>query len=255
MIPKIHELAVDEINPPAHPHRVDFDEPAMLELMASIDAHGLEQPIKVRRAGKRYEIIYGHRRWEAHRRLHRLTIPAFLDAHATDAATERARFAENLQRADLTPMEEAAAIERAMHDAQLTEPAIARMLNRTPGWIRGRLALLTLTPDVQDALHAKTLSTGAALELGAVDDLAHRAYLLEHAVRAGASIAVIRSWVAEYLVQRDAARGAPLPPPDPSRAPAAAVVLMQCWSCHQPHDHMQLQIVRICIPCMKELER
>lgn len=252
---KLTEISVDEINPPEHPHRLGFDEAEMLELMGSIEASGLQNPIHVRRAGDRYEIIHGHRRWEAHRRLRRLIIPAFLIAHATDIAVQRARFAENLQRADLTPMEEAAAIDQAMRDCTLSLDAVALMLRRPHAWVRGRLALLTLTPDVQAQLHEKTISTGAALSLADVDDDAHRAYLLEHAVRNGASIAVIRAWVSEYITQRDAASGAALPPPDTSRPPASAVVLMECWSCHQPHDHTTLQIIRICIPCMKELER
>jgi ParB family chromosome partitioning protein len=252
---KLTEISVDDIDPPEHSHRVDFDEDAMLQLMASIGELGLLNPIHVRRAGERYEIIAGHRRWEAHRRLRRLTIPTFVVARTTDTNVERARFAENLQRADLTPMEEAAAIDQAMRDCTLDEPAIARALNHSPAWVRARLELLTLSAEVQTALHQKTISTGAALALGEVDDDAHRAYLLEHAVRNGASIAVLRSWVAEYITQRAAAGGAPLPPPDPSQPPARAVVLMECWACHQPHDHATLQIVRICIPCMKELQR
>jgi len=252
---KITELAVDQIDPPHHSHRLDFDEAAMQELMDSIADHGLEQPIKVRPSGERYEIIFGHRRWEAHRRLRRLTIPALIAKGESDTKTERARFAENLQRSDLTPMEEATAIDQAMRGCSLDEPAIARLLSRSPAWVRARLALLTLTPDLQDALHTRAISTGAALALADVDDAAHRTYLLEHAVRGGASIAVIRSWVSEYQTQRAAAGDAPLAPPDHSRPPTPAVILLECTVCQKPHDHTTLQIARICIPCLKEIQR
>jgi len=252
---KITELAVDQIDPPRHSHRLDFDEPAMHQLMDSIADHGLEQPIKVRPSGERYEIIFGHRRWEAHRRLRRLTIPALIVKGETDTKTERARFSENLQRSDLTPMEEAAAIDQVMRECALDVDAVALMLRRPHAWVRGRLALLTLTPDLQDALHTKHISTGAALALGEIDDGAHRTYLLEHAVRGGASIAVIRSWVSEYQTQRAAAGGALLAPPDHSRPPTPAVILIECAVCHEPHDHTTLHIVRICLACLKEIQQ
>lgn len=251
---KLEQLAVDQIDPPRHAHRVELEEAAMLELMASIDANGLLNPIHVRPAGERYEIIAGHRRWEAHRRLRRLTIAAFIDAHANDQRVERARFAENLERADLSPMEEAAAIARAMEHCALDPDRMAKQMRRSRAWIDARLALLELPPDVQATLHAKAISTGAALALAEVDDPAHRTYLLEHAQRNGASIAVVRSWVSEYQAQRAAAGAAPLPAPDPTRTPAAAVVLIECFICHQRHDHTALQIARICIPCLKELQ-
>ncbi|MGH8725691.1 MAG: ParB/RepB/Spo0J family partition protein [Burkholderiales bacterium] len=252
---KLLELAVDQIDPPHHAHRVSFDEPAMLELAADIDANGLQSPIKVRPSGERYEIIYGMRRWEAHRRLRRLTIAAFIDTHADDAATEQARFSENMKRSDLTAMEEAHALERAMLECGITPDNMARMLHRSRPWIDGRLALLTLQPDLQDALHARAISTGAALALADVDEPAHRTYLLEHAQRNGASISVIRAWVADYRAQRAAHGPGALPAPDPSRPPAAAVILIECLMCHEQRDHTQLHIARICTECLTEIQR
>lgn len=252
---RLADLAVDQLDPPRHAHRTELDEPAMVELMADIAANGLEQPIKVRPSGDRFEIIFGHRRWEAHRRLGRLTIAAYIDAKADDTDAERSRFAENFYRTDLTPMEEAAALERFMRECGVTLENAARMMHRSSAWITGRLQLLTLYPDLQDALHARAISTGAALALADVDDEAHRRYLLEHAQRNGASIAVVRAWVGDYAQQKAAAAGGAIPPPDTSKPPAAAVLLIECFICHQLHDHTTLQIARICIPCIKDLQR
>lgn len=252
---RLADLAVDQIDPPRHAHRTELDEPAMLELMADIAANGLEQPIKVRPSGERYEIIFGHRRYEAHRRLGRLTIAAFIDGKADDTDAERSRFAENFHRTDLTPMEEAAALERFMRECGVTLENAARMMHRSLAWISGRLQLLTLYPDLQDALHARAISTGAALALADVDDEAHRRYLLEHAQRNGASIAVVRAWVGDYAQQKATAGGGAIPPPDPSKPPAAAVVLLPCFACAVATDHTAMVHVRLCTACHKELSK
>lgn len=249
------ELAIDLIDPPKHRHRTDFDADDMRVLVESIGATGLMNPIHVRPHGKRYEIIAGDRRHEAFRQLRRLTIPAFVLEHADNIETERARFTENLQRADLTPMEEAAAIDRTMRDCKLDRNAIAHMLRRSPRWVSDRLTLLELPSELQDALHRQAISTAAALALVEVDDDAHRAYLLQYAERNGAAAPVIRLWVQDYQQQKERAAGAPLPPPDTTRAPSAVVILMECALCEKQHPHTELQIIRVCIPCLKEIEK
>lgn len=252
---RLAELAVDQIDPPKNAHRLDFEEQPMRELEADISTNGLHSPIEVRPRGERYEIISGHRRWEAHRRLRRLTIAAFVNDKADDTETERARFAENMLRTDLTPMEEARALERAMRECGITLHNMARMLHRSSAWVEGRVQLLTLYPDLQDALHARAIATGAALELTKVDDEAHRLYLLEYARRDGASIPVIRAWVADYATQRAAAGGAALPAPDLTKPPASAIVLLECIVCTTQHPHTELHLARVCANCLKEIQR
>lgn len=252
---RLIELGVDQLDPPAEAHRVSFDEDAMLELMADIKANGLRQPIEVRPAGDRFEIIFGHRRWEAHRRLGLLTIHAIVKERADDTEAERSRFAENLMRADLSPMEEARAVDHAMVRLGITRENMARMLHRSPEWIDGRRALLAMPDELKSALHAREISTGAAIALAAVDDPAHLVYLLEHATRNGASIAVVRAWVQDYATQKAAAAGAPLPPPDTTKPPAAAIVVIPCAVCAAPHPHLELHVLRLCTTCLKEINR
>lgn len=249
----LKQLALDEIDPPAHDHRTEHDAARLQELADSIREQGLLNPIQVISRGARYEIAAGHRRYLAHRILRRATIAAFVLEGRGNRAAQVARFAENFHRDNLSPIEEARAMREAINTNALTTAHLARVMRRSPAWIADRLALLELPDDVQGALHARAISTGAALALAEVDDERHRAYLLEHAARNGASIAVVRAWVAEYLQQKAAAGAQPLPAPDPAQPPIAARILMPCALCTVEHDHTALVIVRICRPCLSAI--
>lgn len=252
---KLHQVPLDAIDPPAHEHRLDINPADLSDLADSIQDNGLLHPIHVRQDGERYEIIHGHRRYLAHKILHAGSIAAFIVPFQDAQRVEQQRFAENFHRTDLTPMEEGLALKRALHEGHFAIEDLARTMRRSKDWIRERIALLELPDELQRALHARTLATTAALALAEVGDALHRAYLLAYATESGATVPIIRSWVAEYLQQKAAAGMQALPPPDTSQPPTSARVLLRCAVCDAEHDHTELVIARICQPCISTIRQ
>jgi ParB family chromosome partitioning protein len=250
----IIDLHPDVIDPPTVPHRLSIDRAALDELAADIRANGLRQPIEVRAAGERYEIIAGHRRYLACRSIAMRAIPCIIKDTADDAHTETLRAGENLHREQLTPMEEALALERVQSQTHATPAELAKRWHRTPHWIKTRLALLELPDELKGAIHRRELSVGAALALLDVDDAAHRANLAGYAIASGASIAVIEEWVRQYIASKalNPTAAAPLPtPPEPGQA---VIIKMPCFLCGAEHDYTNLLIRRACPPCVRAVE-
>ena len=236
-------------------HRLNMDEAQLGELAESIRDVGLLNPIIVRPIeGGRYEIIAGHRRFIAHGTLGRTEIMCIV-RDATDNEVEQGRFAENLQREQLSPMEEAVAIQRYMEREGKDAKATARALNRSEWWVTHRVALMSMPAELCDMVHTEKLAAGAALELAKVTDDDHRKYLLEYAVRSGANVTVLREWVSSWVSQQlnNPSEKAPLPMmPD---AGQEVVVTMPCYLCGVAHDYRQLIITRVCRQCNEEVKQ
>lgn len=248
-------IQLSQIIAPDNAHRTTIDEAALYELADSIREHGLLQPILVRARGEGvYEIIAGHRRYLAHHVLHAATIDCLV-CDANDAETEALRGTENLQRTDLSPLEEARAL-RAIANAHGDTPReLARRIGRTPWWVERRLQLLDLPDDLHDKVHTGELPASSALLLGEIDDEQHRQYLTHYALEGGATTTVIRTWVEQYHLDREIRpNSAPtrpaLPPPG-----EPVIVQMPCAVCGTAHDHRKLLIHRICADCTAELHR
>jgi ParB family chromosome partitioning protein len=133
------------------------------ELAASIDTHGLLQPVVVRRTGERFEIIAGHRRLEAARRLGWSSLPAVLRSADVDQAYVLT-LVENLQRSDLRPTEEAAALETLVRERGWSTRQVAAAINRSQAYVSKRLRVFE-DPLLAPAVLSNQLSVSAAEEL------------------------------------------------------------------------------------------
>lgn len=251
---KIDTLQVANIDPPNNAHRLDMDETKMWELADSIRDVGLLTPIIVRpKEAGRYEIIAGHRRYCAHQMLN-LTEIACIVRTSTDAQTEIDRFTENLQRDDLSPMEEAIAVTRLAEETQADVTSIAHRLRRSETWVRQRGELMALPTELKEHVHTKQIPVSTALVLARVTDGAHRAYLLDYAIKSGASAGVIRSWVSEWEMAAQAGT------PDEAAKPVIGapmqeiIIQIPCYTCHSPTDHREMEIVRLCRGCAAEIK-
>jgi ParB family chromosome partitioning protein len=161
----IHDLPIDLVYPNPKQPRTIFKREDLEELAASIQQHGLLQPIKVRPdADGRFMIVLGERRWRAHGLLQRKTIPATV-MDMSDGDLADAAIVENLQRRDITPLEEARAFQ-ARIDAGLTVDELAERLGiKQVRRITERTALLKLAPEYQDALSRGILTPSQAGEM------------------------------------------------------------------------------------------
>ncbi len=153
----VQELLLTELVANQFQPRTVFDGDRIEELAVTIEEHGLLQPIVVRKQGTGYEIIAGERRYRAVRSLGWETIPAIVK-EMTDETTASLALIENLQREDLTPIEEAEAYERLLALQDITQEVLARKLGRSQSTIANKLRLLRLPMDVREALKQRTIT-------------------------------------------------------------------------------------------------
>ncbi|MCZ6870360.1 MAG: ParB/RepB/Spo0J family partition protein [Gammaproteobacteria bacterium] len=185
------ELALESIQRGRHQPRMEMREEALQELTNSIKAQGVMQPIVVRRAATqgpnpRYEIIAGERRWRAAQRAGLTTIPAIV-REASDEVAVALGLVENIQREDLNPIEEGAALQRLQDEFHLTQQQVADAVGKSRVAVTNLLRLLNLSPEARSLLERGELEMGHARALLGLD--ADRQYdAAKQVVRQGLSV-------------------------------------------------------------------
>lgn len=163
------QIPADSIQP-GNNDRTIFDTEELEELAASIREHGLAQPPTVRPLGDVYEMVAGERRFRAMTTvLGWSDIPVFLRADLTDAAASALMLAENVQRQDLDPIDEAAAYAKRMDEFGLTVGEVAHMANVSIARVTTRLPLLDLCAEAAKLVRDKALSINHARVLAPLD--------------------------------------------------------------------------------------
>ncbi|MFE7855006.1 ParB/RepB/Spo0J family partition protein [Streptomyces sp. NPDC101209] len=189
------ELPLDSITPNPRQPREVFDEDALQELVTSIQEVGLLQPVVVRQVGpSRYELIMGERRWRASREAGLEAIPAIVRATDDDKLLLDALL-ENLHRAQLNPLEEAAAYDQLLKDFNCTHDQLADRIGRSRPQVSNTLRLLKLSPAVQRRVAAGVLSAGHARALLSVDDSEEQDRLAHRIVAEGLSVRAVEEIV------------------------------------------------------------
>jgi ParB family chromosome partitioning protein len=180
------ELPVDAIDPnPEQPRRLF--EPAELErLSESIRLHGVLQPVVVRRAGERYELVVGERRWRAARAAGLATIPAVV-ADVAPAARLEVALVENVQRRDLNPIELALAFQ-GLSNAGATQDQIGERVGLDRSSVANHLRLLELSRDLQQDLESGRISMGHAKALLQIPNPERRRHVRDRIVAEGMSV-------------------------------------------------------------------
>src|SRR5271168_2953369 len=163
------EIPVGEIERNPFQTRINFDEKLIAELAESITANGVVQPILVRPLPNgRFQLIAGERRWLASQKAGKATIPAILRQVSDEQAME-ITIVENLQRADLNPMEQARAFERLSREFHMTQEQMAQRTGKDRSTVSNFLRLLKLPSTVQARVESGELSFGHARTLLALD--------------------------------------------------------------------------------------
>ena len=159
---KPREIPVEEIDRNPYQTRTHVDEGELAELAASITANGVVQPILIRPlASGRFQLIAGERRWRASQMAGKKTIPAILRQVSDEQALE-ITIVENLQRADLNPMEQARAFERLSREFHMTQEQIATRTGKDRVSVSNFMRLLSMPEGVQKLVEASTLTFGHA---------------------------------------------------------------------------------------------
>ncbi|MDG9701132.1 ParB/RepB/Spo0J family partition protein [Streptomyces sp. DH37] len=189
------EVPIDAITPNPRQPREVFDEDALAELVTSIQEVGLLQPVVVRQLGpERYELIMGERRWRACREAGLERIPAIIRATEDEKLLLDALL-ENLHRAQLNPLEEAAAYDQLLKDFNCTHDQLADRIGRSRPQVSNTLRLLRLSPSVQRRVAAGVLSAGHARALLSVEDSEEQDRLAHRIVAEGLSVRAVEEIV------------------------------------------------------------
>jgi ParB family transcriptional regulator, chromosome partitioning protein len=202
--PRYVDIPIDAIQRNPRNPRTVFDEDALVELTHSIREFGLLQPIVVRDVpGGGYELVMGERRWRAAQRAGCATIPAIV-RRTQDADLLRDALLENIHRANLNPLEEAAAYQQLLEEFDVTQEELASRLGRSRPVISNTIRLLRLPVPVQRRVAAGVLSAGHARALLSLPDAEDQEQLAARIVAEGLSVRG-----AEEAVTMLAGRGTP----------------------------------------------
>jgi ParB family transcriptional regulator, chromosome partitioning protein len=188
---QIREVPISKILPnPAQP-RLSYDEESLTELADSIREHGVLQPILVRPAGTKYELIAGERRWRASGMAERETIPAIVVEFDEQTALE-VSIIENLQREDVSPLEEATMFRRMTDTFGYSVRQLAQKVGKDKGYVENRLRLSDAPADIRELVSLRKDTISHAYELMKLGDERKRRRLAKRIVAGDLSLAKLR---------------------------------------------------------------
>ena len=204
----VQEIPVGDINPNTEQPRRSFPEEAMTQLSASVKEQGILQPLLVvEQPGGRYRIVAGERRWRAARQAGLATVPCIVRDMDMIRQME-VSLIENLQREDLNPMEEAAAIRALMQQCGYTQETVAARLSKSRPVIANLLRLLTLPKEVAQMVREGQLSAGHARVLAGLDREEDKVALARETLAKGYSVRQLEQLVS---LRREAENQGPSP--------------------------------------------
>lgn len=180
-------VAIDKVKPNPNQPRTHFNETELRELSESIKAHGVLQPLLVRKQGDGFEIIAGERRYQAAKLAGLTEVPVTIK-EADDQAVLEMALIENLQRSDLNPIEEAKGYKQLIKTSGMTQEALSKAVSKSRSTITNSLRLLDLPQQVQDFLYNGKLTAGHARAILAVPYEEARIKLAEKVVAEGLSV-------------------------------------------------------------------
>ena len=169
----IREIPVEKVQPNPGQPRMTFNQETIQELAASIKEHGVLQPILVRPSGDLFEIIAGERRWRASKIAGKETIPAIVERF-DDATALEIGLIENLQREDLSPLDESVIYKKMTGELGYSIRQLASKLGKDKGYVENRLRLASAPDDVREMVAQRYDSLSAAYELMKIDNVRRR---------------------------------------------------------------------------------
>ena len=184
---KIIEIDVDKLMPNKYQPRKEFNEESLDSLAKSIKEYGIINPILVRKTDDKYEIIAGERRWRAAKKIGLKKVPAIIK-NIEDIKMAEMALIENLQRENLTPLEEAESIKQIIELTNVTQKDLGDKIGKSQSTIANKLRLLTLPKEIKEALNNQKISERHARSLLSVLDNEKKLLLLERIINEKLSV-------------------------------------------------------------------
>ena len=209
--PHLREIPIDDISPNPRQPREEFDEEAMIELVASISEVGVLQPVVVRpvKSGQ-YELIMGERRWRASRRAGLENVPAIVRDTADEDLLKEALL-ENIHRSELNALEEAAAYQQLMKDFGWSQDILAKRIGRSRPHISNTLRLMNLPPALQRQVASGVLSAGHARAILGLGEESLMTQLAQRVINEGLSVRATEELASLMLKNSEGAGKTPPP--------------------------------------------
>ena len=201
----VQELPVERLSPSPYQPRTEMDEESLSELVESVKAHGILQPLVARRAGSDYQLIAGERRLQAAKRAGLERVPVLL-REASDREMLELALVENLQREDINPMESAEAYRRLMSEFELTQEVVAERVGKSRPAVANALRLLSLPEAIRLSLRRGEIDEGHGKVLAGLPNERLALRLWRRVVRKGMSVRETEAGAAK-LMGRDVPRG------------------------------------------------
>ncbi|SFS37222.1 ParB/RepB/Spo0J family partition protein [Marininema halotolerans] len=189
-----NEVSITELRPNPYQPRKHFDAEALEELMASIQEHGIVQPLVVRKSIRGYEIVAGERRFRAGKEVGLAKVPVVIREFSDEQMMEIALI-ENLQREDLNSMEIAQAYKKLQNHLSITQEELAVRVGKSRPHVANFLRLLQLPVELQESVSRGTLSMGHARALLGVKDREMMLHLAQKVEKEDASVRQLEEWV------------------------------------------------------------
>lgn len=232
--PTTHAIAIGLLDAPSLDLRADRDPEKLEQITASIQRHGILQPLIVLRTGDRYEVIDGFTRLICAQRAGLEVVPCWI-RETRDASIEGQKYDTAVMRLNLSPAEEAA----YFHELFLGEcgqdiDVVAARVGRSRAYVDDRLQLLLGDPEILEAVRLEHIKLGVARLLNSIADESWRRYYLRHAIKSGSTVTAVALWVQEWKTTHgdQVAR--------PAQQPAAAAPVVttdyhphRCYCCRQ----------------------
>lgn len=190
----VRELEISKLYPNPDQPRKEFDKERLEELAGSLKRHGMVQPIVARKYGEKYMIVTGERRYRAAKLAGLTKVPVVVRDFGTDEILEIALI-ENIQRENLNPIEEAAAIAFLMQQHDLTQEEVSERLSKSRPAVANALRLLSLPEPVKKLIRSGALSAGHGRALAVLEDPAVQERLARQAVESRCSVRAMEQMV------------------------------------------------------------
>lgn len=245
-------IKVSQINDPRIAMRKTNPDENIAALAASIKKTGLINPITVKKVGKNYEVIAGHRRLQAHRYAGINTIKAIVIS-GQEKALELVKIHENLEREQVSLMDEAAYIQEIMKTYQLNQKEVAEMLAKSQAYVSDRLAILKYPEVLAHAVNNGEMAYSSARELMRIENEQVRNEYITHAVKNGITPEQAKMWAESANAIKDQTTDEKADDPQGGSIAPPTMPMYECAACGVAHDVRVLRAVRVCGGCDEAL--
>ncbi|MCR4430283.1 MAG: ParB/RepB/Spo0J family partition protein [Tepidanaerobacteraceae bacterium] len=201
----IQEISIKEIRVNQNQPRKHFDEKKIEELAESIKQHGVLQPVILRKRSEGYELVAGERRWRAAQKAGVEKIPAIVK-ELSDLDVMEIALIENLQREDLSPLEEAEAYKKLIEEFGMTQEELSKRVGKSRSQIANTVRLLNLDDEIKEMIIEEKLTAGHARALLAVEDKKERLKMAEKISKENMSVRQIEEAVKKKTDKKEKKR-------------------------------------------------